>query len=363
MFSSKRERSGAELLPNSGEAFAERLDMLASTVSSTAAALAKTDGEIATLRRDLGSGLARLEELVAEMRSRARAGDVRELEKKVASLAFERAKTSESKRLEDVASRLAFLAERVDTLASTVATTASSVAGRDGEVAALRRELGDGGRGAPTVDEALRRRLEDVAAASASASLRLEAHGERIAALAGRVDSRDDELGSALDELRRAVEAVFGRVRVLDARYDDLARVDVEERLADLVERIGAIEQEHVTATSVAEAASVRWREVERWLAALSDRLVAVEEQVATTSSTLGRTAALWPAALGSLESRLDRLEAATTAPPTRAAGPEVVDHSSAEWETDAHRRESPASGPHVKPVLVEALPLRDAEP
>jgi chromosome segregation ATPase len=317
MFSGKRERSGADLLPDAGEAFTERLNMLASTVSSTAAALARTDGEIAGLRRDLGNGLARLEELVAEMRSRARAGDVRELEKKVDALTFERARTSDSRRLDDVGAKVAVLAERVDTLAQTVSTTAASAARRDGEVAALRRRVGEAPR--DPGDAARLRRLEDVAAASASASLRLDTLGSHVTELAARVDTREREVEPALEELRRAAGALDGRLAVLETRRDDLAREDVESRLRALAERIDAIEAEHVTASSVAEAASVRWREVERWLGALSDRLTAVEERVASASATLDRTAALWPAALRSLESRLDRLEgAARPAAPAR---------------------------------------------
>lgn len=272
MFSSKRERSGAELLPKPAEAFAERLDMLATTVSSTAAALARTDGEIAGLRRELGNGLARIEELVAEMRSRARSSDVRELEKKVTALAFESARTSETKRLDEMNSKVAVLGQRVDTLSSTVASAAGSVAGRDGEIASLRRALGEGARGGPTVDDALLRRVDDVASASASASLRLESHAARLAELASGIDS-------------------------------------VDVRVSDLAQRIDAYEHERTAlAASVAEAAGVRWRELERALAAIVDRLDAVEERGAAVSSELSRVTSLWPAALRSLEARVEEL-------------------------------------------------------
>ena len=294
MFSSKRERSGAELLPSSGEAFAERLDMLASTVSSTAAGLARTDGELAGLRRELGSGLARMEELVAEMRSRARASDVRELEKKVGAMAFEGARAPDSKRIDDLSSKVAVLLERVDTLGTTVATTAASVAGRDGEVAALRRKFGESSP--PAVDEALLRRVEDVAAASASASMRLESHGDEIGALAGRVE-------------------------VLD------------ERLSELAERIDAAERERVTlAASVADAAAGRWRELERALVELAARLDAAEERATAVSAELSRASSLWPTALRSLESRVDEL----------AGAPRTAD-------ADAHQ---PAGDTHVLVAL-----------
>jgi chromosome segregation ATPase len=271
MFSSKREKSGAELLPSSGEALAERVDMLASTVSSTAAALARTDGEIAGLRRELGSGLARIEELVAEMRSRARTSDVRELEKKVGALAFEQGRTSDTKRLDDVSSKLAVLAERVDTLGATVAATAAGAVGREGEVAALRRMLDEGSRPAAPDDE-LVRRVEDVVAASASASLRLESHGDEIGALGDRIES-------------------------------------LEARLSGLAEKIEAAERDRVAlAASIADAAAARWRELERMLVELAGRLDASDERAAAISTELSRATSLWPAALRALEGRVDEL-------------------------------------------------------
>lgn len=277
MFSSKRERSGAELLPRSDEAFAERLDMLASTVSATAAALAKTDGDIVGLRRELGSGLARVEELTAELRSRARASDVHELQKKVGSLTFETTAKPETKRLDDLGSKVSMLAERVDTLASTVATTASSVAGRDGEVAALRKQFGQGPQGG-TVDAALLRRVEDAASASASASLRVESYGEQIAALAGRVD-------------------------------------ETGERLAELAERLATAELERAAlTTSIADAAETLRRELGSALGDLVARLGAAEERGAQVAAELARAKSLWPAALRALETRVDEL--------ARASGP-----------------------------------------
>jgi chromosome segregation ATPase len=274
MFSSKRERSGVDLLPNSDEAFAERLDMLASTVSSTAAAIAKTDGEIANVRRELGNGLARIEELTAELRSRGRASDVRELEKKVNALAFERSRPSGGKALDDLRSQVGVLAERVDTLASTVANAAASVAGRDGEIAALRRQVGEGPRG-PAVDEALRRRVEDAAAAAASASLRVESYGDHIAELAERLEG-------------------------------------LEAQLAGLVERVGTEERERMSlAAAISDAEAARGREVELVLASLAERLGAGEQRGATVASELTQVTSLWPAALRSLETRVDELAGA----------------------------------------------------
>jgi chromosome segregation ATPase len=322
MFSSKRERSGAELLPNSGEALAERVDMLASTLSSTAAAMARTDGDIAGLRRELGSGLARVEELAAELRSRARASDVRELEKKLGALDFASARSAEPKRLDDVAAKIAMLAERVDTLGTTVATTASSVAGRDGEVASLRR-LFDQSSPAAQVDEALRERVEDVAAASASASLRLESHGDEIVALASRVEA-------------------------------------LSAGVSELVERIDTVERERLAlASSVADAAATRWLEVERSLAGLAERLDASEARTAAVSVELSRATSLWPAALRSLESKVDGLAGARSDPRDTGAAPQPAADThvlAALRALEQRMRSADASAREEREVLLESL-------
>jgi chromosome segregation ATPase len=306
MFSSKSERSGADLLPNSDEAFAERLDMLASTVSATAAAIAKTDGELVNLRRSLENGLTHVEAVVADLRAQPSGSDVRILEKRVAELSAERAKTADAKRLDDLSSKVALLAQRVDTLGSTVASAAASVAGRDGEVAALRRQFGEAPHG-QAVDEALLRRVEDAASASASASMRLESHGGQI-----------DEVRRRIDEAGEQLSGMAQRLEGLDERLSDVAqRSDsADERLSEVTLRVEADENERMAlATSVADAAAVRWRELDRALASLAERLDEVEERGSAVSAELARATSLWPAALRSLETRVEEL--ASAAPPS----------------------------------------------
>ena len=53
MLSSKNESKAEERFAARIDLISERLDTLASTVATTASAMAKKDGEIATLRRDL----------------------------------------------------------------------------------------------------------------------------------------------------------------------------------------------------------------------------------------------------------------------------------------------------------------------
>jgi chromosome segregation ATPase len=320
MFSSKSERSGADLLPNSDEAFAERLDMLASTVSATAAAIAKTDGELVNLRRSLENGLTHVEAVVADLRAQPSGSDVRILEKRVAELSAERAKTADAKRLDDLSSKVALLAQRVDTLGSTVASAAASVAGRDGEVAALRRQFGEAPHG-QAVDEALLRRVEDAASASASASMRLESHGGQIDEVRRRIDEAGEQLSGMaqrLEGLDERLSDVAQRIDSVDHRLSEIAqRTDsADERLSEVTLRVEADENERMTlATSVADAAAVRWRELDRALASLAERLDEVEERGSAVSAELARATSLWPAALRSLETRVEEL--ASAAPPS----------------------------------------------
>jgi chromosome segregation ATPase len=326
MFSSKSERSGADLLPNSDEALAERLDMLASTVSATAAAIAKTDGELVNLRRSLENGLAHVEAVVADLRAQPSGSDVRILEKRVAELSAERVKTADAKRLDDLSSKVALLAQRVDTLGSTVASAAASVAGRDGEVAALRRQFGEVPHG-QAVDEALLRRVEDAASASASASMRLESHRGQIDEVKRRVDEAGEQLSGVeqrLDGLDERWSAVTQRIDSVDHRLSGIAqRTDsADERLSEVTLRVEADENERMAlATSVADAAAVRWRELDRALASLAERLDEVEERGSAVSAELARAASLWPAALRSLETKVEAL--ASASPPSGADSPQ----------------------------------------
>lgn len=207
--------------------------MLATTVSATAAALARTDGQIAGLRRDVESRLARIEERVAGPSADAR--EVAELRRRLDALGTRPSKTSGDQRVDQLHSKLRLLVERVDTLATTVASTASGLAGREGELAALRSRLDEqASPGTAATTEGLVRRVEDLGAASATATMRVEAHGAQIAALRGDLDRLTADVGSSLADLRLSIAE-------LDLRHEELrtriARVEgrssAPERRAD----------------------------------------------------------------------------------------------------------------------------------
>ncbi|HEY4620097.1 MAG TPA: hypothetical protein VIG93_00235, partial [Gaiellaceae bacterium] len=79
---SKRDPKFEDRLTHEVEVVADRLTTLGKTVNTTAASLAAKDGEIATLRRELQEGNARIEEVVAELRrtvDKAGANEVRRM--------------------------------------------------------------------------------------------------------------------------------------------------------------------------------------------------------------------------------------------------------------------------------------------
>lgn len=241
--SKRADDAALERLAGHVQVLSERVDTLARTVATTSSASARTDGEIALLRRELESGLARVTALASEGRAGAGAGEIQELRAQVSALAADRTKTADARRIEDLSGKVTVLAQRVDTLAATVATAAASVAGRDGEVAALRRQLEQEARTAPALDERLLRRVQDAASASASVSMRAERQREQLERLIGRVDARDDEVRSALAELRAALDGLAPRIAALEAADRQRSRDDVAERLAQLAARLEALSE------------------------------------------------------------------------------------------------------------------------
>lgn len=295
--SSEGRRSGdselsLERLSSHVQVLAERVDMLAQTVATIASAIAKEDGEIAVLRRELERDHERVEALVAEAHSAAGSpGDVRELGKRVTALAAEPARTSDGARIDGLDGKVVLLAERVDTLAATVASTAAGLVGRDGELASLRRRVEEGAqvRGSASVDESVRQRVDDLGAAIAAASMRIESQADQVASLRDALDAHDAELHT---------------------------------EIAKLAERLDSAEREPAALeASVAEAAATRWSELERTLTSLSERLDTVERERTESEARLARATSLWPAALRSLEARVEELSASAQTLPSRVSG------------------------------------------
>ena len=108
----------------------ERVDTLASTVATTASAMAKKDGEIASLRRDLEARDQTVQSLVAQAQAaRATAespgtdvNELRSLKNAVASLHEGARGAGGSGHVEQLAANVRSLGQRVEELSSTVST-------------------------------------------------------------------------------------------------------------------------------------------------------------------------------------------------------------------------------------------------
>ena len=340
MSSSRDEWKHVERLANRVDVITDRLDTLATTISTTAAAIAKKDGELANLRRELEDGRVRVETLVATAGNGAGAeAEIRELRRAVTSLAAERSRPVGDKQLRELDAKVALLARRVETLAATVSATASGLAGRDGELAAIKRSLAVARPAAGHVDEALRRRVEDLASSAATSIVRLQTQAdelgclrqdvdervggiaEDVAALAGRLDRLATEVGATTSDLAE-------RERELDALRRHVA--DTSSRLAAIADDLGAVlgaiplvaqsdglqseaiarverRLDQVLAGQQTTAAHVRG-ELEQALAGLSARIDEIERSGSAVGAELARARALWPTVLRSLEARVTEL-------------------------------------------------------
>ena len=236
----------------------ERLDTLGSTVATTASAIAKKDGEIAALRRDLEARDQTLQSLVAQTRQSAAApsaasvdgNELRSLRNAVAAL---------SKRVEEgSASRRPPEPERPsEELVAMLATLRS-------QVEAL------GGLRPSVSEESLDRRFGETDEALAALASRLDALAETVESAASSLSDKEHELAA------------------LHRRFTE-SSTRVESIVEDIRDALHAFP----------EPGSTLLEELARRVERMEGRLAAVAEEVA-------RAKTLWPVALRSLEARLD---------------------------------------------------------
>ena len=115
MLSSKNESKVEERFAARIDLISERLDTLASTVATTASAMAKKDGEIATLRRDLQARDEQIQALAARAQASAGADprELLELRQAVTALANERTKQAGTKQIDELADKIGLLGQRL----------------------------------------------------------------------------------------------------------------------------------------------------------------------------------------------------------------------------------------------------------
>jgi chromosome segregation ATPase len=300
----------------------ERVDMLATTIATTASAIAKKDGEIAALQRAFEERDQTLRALVEHANRAAQAppadapideSELRSLKNAVAALTKERAGGVNAAQIERLVATVRALAERVDALAAVVATPSE-----------------------PTPDLALTARVDAVAAELAAVKTALEPRTEELVAMLAVLHERVDgltavsvtekQLDERLAETRTALEALPHRIDELSARVDSGS-----ESLADRVQELHVVQREVAETTaavgSVAQRIDRLDSMVESGTASLTDkeqRLGALERQFADSRARIESIAddfASAPAetrtALDALAHRIDELssglESATT--------------------------------------------------
>jgi len=195
-------------LTNRVNVVTDRLATLAATVSTTAAALARKDGEIATLRRELEDGNAKIEALVGELHRAPGAADVEELRRAIAGFSADRPKRKGDNGIDGLSGKVDVLVQRLDMLATTVSTTAAGLAGREGDVAALRRKLEE----ANTEVEA------------AIGELRRSVDPRPVSELRETVKALSDETSALKRSGQRRFDGVCAKIDGLTERLDSLAK-------------------------------------------------------------------------------------------------------------------------------------------
>ena len=309
-----------ERLTNRVDVLADRLSTLSTTVSTTAARLAGKDGEIVRLRRELESGHARIEVLVADVRRTAGATDIDELRRAVAAVSAERLAHHDDKQVAGLTRKVEFLAERVDTLASTVATTAAGLAGREGELSALRRRLEDDTsqvtRAVAELEETRRKadfapEVSSLSSAVATTARDLVRREYELTELRGRLEDGFDRVDSAVAGLGQALGAAASRIDRVEAtlaagaereieiaalgRRFEHASASVDGLVEDLRQAIATMPGSGAEATAVESELA----ELEQSVSALGQRLGQLEERALL--ETAERQSA-GPAELDSLE-------------------------------------------------------------
>ncbi len=330
MLSSKNESKAEERFSGRLDMISERLDMLATTVATTASAMAKKDGEIATLRRDLQARDEQIQALAAHVQAAAGSDprQVQELRQAVEALAHERSKQAGAKQIEDLAAKVALLGQRLESVSTTISTTAAGLAARDGELAAIRKQLES--RPAAQVagaapDPELRRTIDEHGAGLVSMKMRLDGQAaelEAVKTVALEQQAPGEELRAMLTTLRTQVESLGGlRAGVSEEQLD--------ERLAETSAALDVLAQRIDALTSIVETATASLSDKEHELAALHRHFTEssrrIESIVDDLRQALGAFPEVSPETLATVKSqvqatleqvetvarRLDTLEAA----------------------------------------------------
>jgi len=268
------------------DVLADRFETLASTVSTTSAALARKDGEIASLRRELDESSGRVKGLMTELSRRASAEDVEKLRATIATLSSSSQRTeSGNDRSDRIGEKVERLSERMDTLATTVATTAAGLAAREGELVTLRQKLeqsaSDAAQAVADLKAPLAGHLDSLAHGLTATSGKLAGQEKDLAALRARIDDAYAKASAVISELQRSVVGVSSRVGAVEELPHRLEHTlaghagsldSVQAKVDELSAAVAHIEQ------------SIASDEAERRLGELAERLALLASEVAANS-------------------------------------------------------------------------------
>jgi chromosome segregation ATPase len=327
---SKRDPKFEERLVERVDVLGDRLATLSSTINTTAAAHASSDGEIASLRRELEQETAKLQATMREAGGNGVARELGELRRAIAELS-RRSRDRRGDGDADLLAKVANLRERVDTLATTVATTAAGLAGREGEHVTLRKALEEEKERVEQLASALQRdasstalakldgRIDALARTMAAATAALADRERETTGLAAKFQDQSTRIEALADALRASDEALEAQLTALardDSEPDAVATLDA--RVAALVGRLDAVEE---------RPADTTLEEVEARLAPLLGEVERLAAAVVEAGARAGERDALD-------ESRATRLDHELEA--TRARLDEVEQRGTSQVETVA---------------------------
>jgi chromosome segregation ATPase len=282
----------------------ERVDTLAATVATTASAMAKKDGEIAALRRDLEARDQALQALAAQVRSAANApaaggaaidaNELRSLRNAVASLMKDRSEAGVAGGVE-LATTVRQLKERVDQLAAAAKSDRHSDELRV-MLTSLRSQVeAIGDLRSSAIEQQLGARLAGTDEALGELRARIDALASSVESATSSLAEKENELVALhrdITESSERVETVVQDIREALSTLPEPGSAAVDE-VAARVERLEQL---------VRDVAGARARGVEE----LSRRLDILEPRVTTVATEIAHAKTLWPVALRSLEARLE---------------------------------------------------------
>ena len=314
----------------------ERVDTLAATVATTASAIAKKDGEIAGLRRDLEARDQTLQALVARAQAAAQPGaagpaadtnELRSLRNAVAALTKDHAQTAGPAQVEALNASVRALGQRVDELAATATGTATDPAATaridalEAQLASLRGYLERraaepdrpsdellamlatlrsqvealSGLTSGVTEEQLDERIAEMDGARRKLSQRIDALAKSVESATTSLGAKEQELAALqrhFTESSTRIESIVDDIREALHAFPDLSSASLDD-LAARVERIELTTREAMDAR-------------EHGRVELARRVDLIEQRVTTVAEEVARAKTLWPVALRSLEARLD---------------------------------------------------------